>query len=70
MSPRGSTEKYDVEVGDKQADQIESSPQIIEIGNFRVVGISREDADFFENYPEEKRKKVFRKVRCDGRRAI
>lgn len=63
MSPRGSTDKYDVEVGDLKADQIENSPQVFEIGTFRVVGISREDADFFENFPEEKRKKVFRKVK-------
>ncbi|RDW89815.1 uncharacterized protein DSM5745_01590 [Aspergillus mulundensis] len=35
---------------------------ITEIGTFRVVGLSPEDADFYTNYPEEKRKKVFRKV--------
>ncbi|KAL4907106.1 hypothetical protein BDW74DRAFT_189669 [Aspergillus multicolor] len=34
---------------------------ITEIGTFRVVGLSPEDADFYTNYPEEKRKKVFRK---------
>jgi hypothetical protein len=35
---------------------------ITEIGTFRVVGLSPEDADFYTNYPEEKRKSVFRKV--------
>ncbi|KAL4743368.1 major facilitator superfamily domain-containing protein [Aspergillus similis] len=35
---------------------------ITEIGTFRVVGLSPEDADFYTNYPEEKRKRVFRKV--------
>jgi hypothetical protein len=35
---------------------------VTEIGTFRVVGLSAEDADFYVNYPEEKRKKVFRKV--------
>ncbi|KAL4746551.1 hypothetical protein BDW72DRAFT_207253 [Aspergillus terricola var. indicus] len=35
---------------------------ITEIGTFRVVGLSPEDADFYTNFPEEKRKRVFRKV--------
>ncbi|KAL2834742.1 major facilitator superfamily domain-containing protein [Aspergillus pseudoustus] len=35
---------------------------VTEIGTFRVIGLSAEDADFYINYPEEKRKKVFRKV--------
>ncbi|KAL3433708.1 major facilitator superfamily domain-containing protein [Aspergillus tetrazonus] len=35
---------------------------ITEIGTFRVVGLSSEDADFYTNYPEEKRKRVFRKI--------
>ncbi|KAL4943532.1 hypothetical protein BDV06DRAFT_210938 [Aspergillus oleicola] len=53
--------KGDVEkVVDEKAAHIESP--ITEIGTFRVVGLSPEDADFYTNYPEEKRKKVFRKV--------
>lgn len=38
-------------------------PNITEIGTFRVLGLNPDDADFFTNYPEEKRKRVFRKVR-------
>ncbi|KAI9148893.1 transporter [Paramyrothecium foliicola] len=68
MAPRGSTEKDDVGSIDLKPDHLENgnngetSRQPIEIGNFRVLGISHEDAEYFKNYPEEKRKKVFRKV--------
>ncbi|KAL4790762.1 major facilitator superfamily domain-containing protein [Aspergillus venezuelensis] len=53
--------KGDVEKAvDEKAAHIENP--ITEIGTFRVVGLSPEDADFYNNYPEEKRKRVFRKV--------
>ena len=60
----GSIGKDDVEIVDQPA-HIESLPKpshITEIGTFRVVGLTPEDADFYTNYPEEKRKKVFHKV--------
>lgn len=47
---------------DEEATHIESTANVTEIGSFRVLGLSSEDADFFTNYPEEARKKVFRKV--------
>lgn len=56
--------KDDVEIADQPA-HLESLPKgahVTEIGNFRVVGLTPEDADFFANYPEESRKRVFRKV--------
>ncbi|KAL4886611.1 major facilitator superfamily domain-containing protein [Aspergillus karnatakaensis] len=56
MEQRNSITKDDVE----KSTHVESP--ITEIGTFRVVGLSAEDADFYLNYPEEKRKKVFRKV--------
>jgi hypothetical protein len=60
----GSIRKDDVEIVD-QPSHIESLPKpslVTEIGTFRVVGLTPEDADFYTNYPEEKRKKVFHKV--------
>jgi hypothetical protein len=64
MSRRDTTEKVDIEIVDTkpEGDHIERKPQVIEIGAFRVVGISPEDAEFYQSYPEDKRKKVFRKV--------
>jgi hypothetical protein len=62
----GSIGKDDVEIVDHQPSHIEnlSKPShVTEIGTFRVVGLTPEDADFYTNYPEEKRKKVFHKVR-------
>lgn len=63
MSRRSSTEKVDIEIVDTKPDHVESKPQVIEIGTFRVVGISQEDADYYRDFPEDRRKKVFRKVR-------
>lgn len=64
MSRQETTEKVDIEIVDTKPDEdhIERKPQVIEIGQFRVVGISPEDAEFYETYPEDKRKKIFRKV--------
>ncbi|KAL2854095.1 major facilitator superfamily domain-containing protein [Aspergillus pseudodeflectus] len=56
---RNSISKVD-EADAEKSTHIESP--VTEIGTFRVVGLSAEDADFYINYPEEKRKKVFRKV--------
>ncbi|KAJ5958135.1 uncharacterized protein N7479_005285 [Penicillium vulpinum] len=61
---RGSIGKDDVEIVD-QASHIEHIPKpslVTQIGDFRVVGLTPDDADFYNNYPEEKRKKVFHKV--------
>ena len=46
----------------KKAEHVEVTPKIVEIDTFRVVGISEEDAEFYKQYPEEKRKKIFQKV--------
>ena len=56
--------KEDIEHGDLTT-HVESLPkgaQVTEIDNFRVVGLTPDDAEFFTNYPESKRKSVFRKV--------
>jgi hypothetical protein len=62
---RGSIGKDDVEIVD-QTSHIEDIPKpslVTQVGDFRVVGLTPDDADFYNNYPEEKRKKVFHKVR-------
>ena len=62
---RGSIGKDDVEIVN-QTSHIEDIPKpslVTQVGDFRVVGLTPDDADFYNNYPEEKRKKVFRKVR-------
>lgn len=57
-----SIKKDDVSVVE-QARHLEATPHIVEIDSFRVLGLSVEDADFYTNYPAEKVKKIFRKVR-------
>ncbi|KAL4915882.1 major facilitator superfamily domain-containing protein [Aspergillus aurantiobrunneus] len=49
-------------VGKEDIEKTHVESPITEIGTFRVVGLSAEDAEFYTSYPEEKRKKVFRKV--------
>lgn len=63
MAFRRSSEKNEVKVLDEEASHYEGVPQVHEIGSFRVLGLTSEDADFYTNYPQEKRKEVFRKVR-------
>lgn len=48
---------------EKPESVVEKSRQIIQIDNFSVLGLSSEDAEFYINYPMEKRKKVIHKVR-------
>ncbi|KAM0431262.1 hypothetical protein ACHAPT_005232 [Fusarium lateritium] len=62
MAPKSSIEKSDVDVMDHKHAHLENAPEAIDIAGFRVFGLDPEDAEFYTNYPEEKRKKVFRKV--------
>ena len=62
MAQRSSISKSDVEVGDQKPSHLENTTEAIEIGGFRVFGLDPDDADFYNNYTEEQRKKVFRKV--------
>lgn len=62
MAARSSISKSDVEVGDHKPAHLENTTEITEIGGFRVFGLDPEDAEFYNNYTEEQRKKVFRKV--------
>lgn len=59
MSPRSSLDK---EAALGHVENLDGAPQVIEIDGFRVLGLSPDDADFYRNYSEEKRKKVMRKV--------
>jgi hypothetical protein len=60
---RGSIEKNDVESIDHKDIVANPNTQAIDIAGFRVFGLDPVDAEFFSSYPDEKRKKVFRKVR-------
>ncbi|RYP66377.1 hypothetical protein DL769_006039 [Monosporascus sp. CRB-8-3] len=62
MAHRTSVGKDDVDSIDQKPTHLESASQPIEIDNFRVLGLSLEDAEFYSNFPEGRRKKVFRKV--------
>ncbi|GKT51047.1 high-affinity nicotinic acid transporter [Colletotrichum spaethianum] len=62
---RRSLDKNEVEtLGHRPSAEVhlEKVPEAIEVNGFRVFGLSTEDADFYNNYPADKRKKVFRKV--------
>ncbi|KAI8301820.1 hypothetical protein K4K59_000814 [Colletotrichum sp. SAR11_240] len=62
---RSSLEKSEVEAVHHRPSgetHLEKVPEAIEIGPYRVFGLSTEDADFYNNYPEDSRKKVFHKV--------
>lgn len=63
MSP--SMDKHEIQYIDEKADSIDSPKphQIVKIDNFQVLGLAPEDADFYINYTEEKRKRVIHKVR-------
>lgn len=59
MSPKSSLDK---EAALGHVENLDGVPQVIEIDGFRVLGLSPEDADFYRNFSEERRKKVLRKV--------
>jgi hypothetical protein len=62
MASRKSFGKDEVEFIESKQNDVEGVPQVIEIETFRVLGLTAEDVDFYTNFPEEKRKKIFRKV--------
>lgn len=62
MASRKSFGKDEVEFIEGKQNDVEGIPNVIEIDTFRVLGLTPEDADFYTNFPEEKRKKIFHKV--------
>ena len=56
-------EKHDVESVEHKSTRFDTNNgSAIDIGGFRVFGLDPADADFYENFPEDRRRKVFRKV--------
>lgn len=62
MAP--SMDKDMIEYTEDRPDSLHASKphQVVEIEGFRVLGLNTEDAEFYINYPAEKRKKVVHKV--------
>lgn len=59
-----SFEKNDIQYVDEKPDSVHATKphQIVQIENFHVLGLDPDDADFYINYPQEKRKRVVHKV--------
>lgn len=66
MAPRSSIDKGDIEIVEQEPSHLESASRVFEIGEYRVLGLSDADAEFFQNFPEKKRKHVFHKVRISS----
>ena len=67
----GSDEKSDVMMVEKVInDDVESNPvkapQVYHIDGFSVLGLSAEDAEFYQNYSAVDRKRTMHKVRSDN----
>ncbi|KAF2016794.1 MFS general substrate transporter [Aaosphaeria arxii CBS 175.79] len=58
------TEKANIQVIDDKAESVGPTKpqQIIQIDNCQVLGLDPEDAEFYLNYPAEKKKKIIHKV--------
>lgn len=57
-------DKNEISHVDEKSESIHDTKQhqIVQIDNIQVLGIHPDDAEFYMNYSEEKRKKVIRKV--------
>ncbi|KAJ4305553.1 hypothetical protein N0V90_001084 [Kalmusia sp. IMI 367209] len=57
-------EKSEIQFVDKNRDSVDiiKANQIVQIDNFNVLGLSSEDAEFYTNFSEERRKKVVHKI--------
>ena len=56
--------KNDIQFIDEKAESVVTpkNNQIIQIDNFQVLGLEPDDAEFYINFGEERRKKVIHKV--------
>lgn len=65
-------EKGEIKCVDEMLESIHGSKphQVLQIDNFNVLGLDKEDADFYINYPEEKRNRVIHKVSCTPLRTL
>jgi hypothetical protein len=57
-----SVDKVDVTMAESRHDDGEKAPAVHVIDNFRVLGLTDDDADFYNNFSPERRKRVMRKV--------
>ena len=57
-------EKNEITHVDEKSESVrdEKHHQIVQIDNIQVLGLHSDDAEFYANYSEEKRKRVIRKV--------
>jgi hypothetical protein len=65
MASNGSYDKPDIVMVDDRdmaRDDHEKAPVVHTIDNMRVLGLSEEDAEFYNSYTPEMRKRVIRKV--------
>ena len=58
------TEKNEISYIDEKSESIHDpkTHEVVQIDNIQVLGLHPEDADFYMNFSEERRKKVIRKV--------
>lgn len=57
-------DKNEISYVDEKSESLNDTKahQIVQIENFQVLGLHPDDANFYTNYPEEKRKKVIHKI--------
>jgi len=49
-------------IRDDLEDNPEKAPQVLHVDGFNVLGLSPEDAEFYQNYSDKDRKKTMHKV--------
>lgn len=49
-------------IRDDLEDNPEKAPQVLHVDGFNVLGLSAEDAEFYQNYSDKDRKKTMHKV--------
>lgn len=57
-----SDDKLDVVTAEFAQDDTEKATAVHVIDSFRVLGLTDEDADFYNSFPEERRQSIVRKV--------
>jgi hypothetical protein len=59
------TDRQDDWIDEKEcsSENVENYAIITTIDNIQVLGLASEDADFYRNFPPERRKRMIRKVR-------
>ena len=61
-STNTSVDKVDVAMAEDRLDDGEKATAVHIIDNFRVLGLTDDDAAFYNNFSQERRKRVMRKV--------